>query len=173
MEIKHKEAGFVNQEMSLEKEKLLALEKEGKYVFHGSAVKIGKLEPRQPEIFNTKEQKTEAHGEPGVSATPFAEVAIFRAIVNKQNFPSIKYASSFGLDRGGSKLIFDASKEVLERLKSGDYKGYVYVLDKESFGKFSSIEWRSGEAAAPIEIIEVSSRDLPIVIGVANWVENR
>ncbi|MFA4890041.1 MAG: hypothetical protein WC587_00180 [Candidatus Paceibacterota bacterium] len=169
----HEKINAGEQEISPEKERLLALEREGRFVFHGSAAKIEKLEPRQPEIFNIEEQKRETHGEPCVSATPLAEVAIFRAIINKQNFPSGEYASSFSFDVDRDKAIFKASKEVLEKLESEEYRGYVYVLNKKDFLKFSGMEWRSGKEMIPSEIIEVSLRDLPKKIRVVDWIKDK
>lgn len=64
------------------REKLLALEKEGKFVFHGSPDVINVLEPRQAYNRNDETGTMEKHDEPAVFATPYAEVAIFRALIN-------------------------------------------------------------------------------------------
>lgn len=58
------------------KEILTALEKEGRYVFHGSTELLEKLEPRQAKIWDKDKKEMIKHGEPSVVATPFAEIAI-------------------------------------------------------------------------------------------------
>jgi len=142
-----------NRERGLSiRERLSSLEKEGKFVFHGSAREIEILEPRQPYI-----EKGEKHGNPCVATTPFADIAIFRAIVNEDNFSHKDYSSSFGFDSDkGIELC--ASQDILDDL--GDKKGFVYVLDKSLFEKFSGMEWRSEGPVKPIEVIAVTAEDL-------------
>ena len=48
------------------KEALIALEKEGAYVFHGSTELIEELEPRQAKIWDKNKKKMVKHGEPSV-----------------------------------------------------------------------------------------------------------
>ncbi len=150
------------------KEKLLQLEKEGKYVFHGSPDgEIKALEPRQgrhvPNL--DKPSKIILDGNPAVSATPYLDFAIFRAIINKKNV-KFNFNSGFGF-RDGKKEFRVSSKEVLEVVK--DKKGFVYVFNKNEFEPYSrdgkahegSMEWRSHEEVKPIEIIEVDYKYLP------------
>lgn len=142
------------EKISSARERLLSLENEGKFVFHGSAREIETLEPRQPYIGKGKDEK---HGDPCVATTPFADIAIFRAIINEDNFQQKTYASSFGYDSDkGIELC--ASRAVLDNLK--DKKGFVYVLDKSLFKKFSGMEWRSEQAIKPGEVITVTVEDL-------------
>ncbi len=117
------------ENMENTKEKLLSLEKEGRFVFHGSAIKVDALEPRQPYNRNEKTGEMEKHGEPCVAATPFAEVAIFMAVVNQNNV-GVNFTSGFGMGKEG-KIELRASKETLEKGK--DKKGYVYVFEKCQF----------------------------------------
>jgi len=140
------------------REKLLSLEKEGKFVFHGSPDSIEILEPKQPLIFNKQSKAREKHGEPCVAATPYADIAIFRAVVNPRNFPEKGYASSFGVNKDNTARLC-ATKQVLENIK--DKKGFVYVLDKSSFEKFSDMEWRSEQIIKPNEVILITADDLP------------
>jgi len=135
------------------REKLLSFEKEGKFVFHGSARQIETLEPRQPCI-----GKDEKHGDPCVATTPFVDIAIFRAIINEDNFPQKTYSSSFGFD-SDKGIELHASQIVLDNLK--DKKGFVYALDKSLFKKFSGMEWRSEKTIKPNEVILVTADDLP------------
>lgn len=107
------------------KEKLLQLEKEGKYYFHGSPDVIGILVPQQAYNHNEETGKMEKDGEPAVFATPYADVAIFRALVNTKGV-SGESTSSFGIN--GEQLYFSATKNLLESAK--DKIGRVYVLDK-------------------------------------------
>ena len=138
------------------REKLLSLEKEGKFVFHGSAAKLDYLEPQQAFNFDIQAKKNEKHGEPCVAATPFADIAIFRAIINKKNFPD-EFTSRFSFDDGIVK--FFATKEILDNLN--DKKGKVYILDKHLFEKFSGMEFRSDKKVKPIQIVTVGAEDLP------------
>jgi hypothetical protein len=139
------------------RERLLILEKEGKFVFHGSPDNIDTLEPRQPFIFDIKSKIKEKHGEPCVVATPRADIAIFRAIVNPKNFPEKEYASSFSINKDDT-LRLCATKQVLENIK--DKRGFVYVLDKSLFKKFSGMEWRSEQIIKPNGVILVTAEDL-------------
>ncbi len=151
------------------KERLLQLENEGGYVFHGSPegdLKV--LSPRQGKHVPDLNKPTESilDGKPAVSATPYAELAIFRAIINRKNV-SFGHTSGFGTSEDGEKHFSVSSKEVLEVVK--EKKGFVYVFDKKEFEPYNrdgvtnnkSMEWRSYAASTPIEIIEVSSNDLP------------
>lgn len=132
------------------RERLLKLEKEGRYVFHGSNSLIDRLEPRQAYNNNKKD------GLPAVFATPFADVAIYRSLINGNNIkePSI---NEFGHTKEG--VYFKASKNLIEFAKNLTAK--VYVLDREKFKDFKGSQCRSEEAVIPIEVIEVTAKDLP------------
>ena len=138
------------------RERLLALETKG-FLFHGSPVLLERLSPRQPMIFNKQAGKSERHGNPCVATTSFAEIAIFRAIVNWQNFPIKNFSSSFGVGSEGKR--FAATREILNQLEGKT--GYVYVFSQNGFSEFSSMEWRSECEMKPLEIIAVSAKDLP------------
>ncbi len=147
--------------MSEAKEKLLQLEKEGKYLFHGSPAKdIKELEPRQAHTIPRGEKDMVKDGEPGVAATPYSEIAIFRAIVTKGR--SSFSVSGFSLE---DKVIeFKANKKALE-LAKGKF-GYVYVLNRNSFTRKSgfnkhAMEWRSVKPIKPVRVFTVNYEDLP------------
>lgn len=140
------------------RDKLLSLEKEGKFVFHGSPDEIETLEPRQPLIYNVQKKEKEKHGNPCVAATPYADIAIFRAIVNSKNFSHGGYASFLKVDKEGVMKLA-TTKQVLEEIE--DKKGFVYVLDKSVFDKFSNMEWRSESPIKPEDVIVVTAEDLP------------
>lgn len=139
------------------KEKLLELEKTGKYVFHGSFYELEQLDSRQGYNFDEKLGKMIEDGEPAVSASPYAGIAIFRAIVNNENAPK-NHKSEFGYSN--DKLSFGASKETLSQIDRNK-KGFVYVLDRNDFIIIPGMFWRSDHAVKPIEVIEVSFDDLP------------
>jgi len=138
------------------RERLLSLEKEGKYVFHGSPDTIAVLDPRQAYNYSKETGKMEKDGEPAVFATPYADVAIFRALTDTRGVKG-ESTSQFGID--GDKLHFSATKNLLEAARRK--VGRVYVLDKQKFQDFEGMQCRSEEPNKPIEIIEVTVDDLP------------
>jgi hypothetical protein len=153
----------------MSKERLAALEQTGEHVFHGSSNgEIEILTLRQgthiPDL--TKPHESIRDGKPAVSATPYAGLATFRAIVNEDNIPLEEWNSGFGI-KDGEQVFRVSSEEVLEHAK--DKSGYVYVFDKKKFEPYSrdghvrenSMEWRSYEPVKPIGIIKVTGEDLP------------
>lgn len=134
----------------------MSLEKEGRYVFHGSPDFITVLEPRQ--AYNRSEEtgNMEKDGEPAVFATPYADVAIFRALTDARGVRG-KSTSQFGID--SDKLHFSATENILEAARTK--VGRVYVLDKQKFQDFKGMQCRSSEINQPIEVIEVTFADLP------------
>ncbi len=146
-------------EFSSTRKKLFALQKRG-FLFHGSSHKIAVLQLRQPVNFNIKKNKYLIHGKPCVAATPYADIAVFRAIVNKTNFPSRSksYAATFGINSRTKKLNLKTTQRVIENLSN--QHGYVHVVDKEKFSKRSIWEWRSSKIVKPLKVIKVSVRDL-------------
>lgn len=138
------------------RERLLLLEKEGKYVFHGSPDSITVLEPRQAYNYNQENGEMEKDSEPAVFATPFADVAIFRALTDARDVNEDS-SSQFGME--GDTLHFSATENLLEHAKAK--VGKVYVLDKNNFKNFEGTQCRSSEINQPIEVIEVTFNDLP------------
>jgi len=136
--------------------KLLELEQTGKYVFHGSPENIKKLEPRQAYNYNHDTETMEPHGEPAVCATYFADVAIFRALVNPKDVFG-ESNSRFGTE--GNSLHFGATQNLLDAAKRKS--GKVYVLDKEKFKSFEVMECRSLDEITPLQVINVDFNDLP------------
>ena len=151
----------------MSKSKLIELEQEGKYVFHGSAIPdLEYLEPKQahhiPDI--NKEEKI-LDGKPAVSATPFLDFAIFRALINRNNI-DFNFHSGFGF-KNNKKEFRVSSQKVLEEVKNK--KGFVYIFDKKDFSPYSrdgvakleNMEWRSYAKISPLQVLEVSFKDLP------------
>jgi len=148
--------------------KLSEYEESRRFVFHGSPsgdLKI--LEPRQgrhvPDL--SKPDETILDGNPAISATPYLDFAIFRALINKNNIP-FNFNSGFGF-KDGKKEYRVSTKEVLDAIK--DKRGYVYVFNKNEFVPYArngqprpeSMEWRSYKEVSPIEIVEVTFADMP------------
>ena len=133
------------------------LAKTGKYLFHGSPTRLEVIEPRQ--AYNN----SRPDGEPAVAATSFYQLAIFRAIMlaaRAQVSPG-HYQSGFSFSNG--KLSFRANKETLTTARS-NITGFVYVLDKGSFRKHSSMEYRTSASVRPVRVFEVGADDLPAEI---------
>jgi hypothetical protein len=138
-----------------EKERLLALQDKGVYLFHGSGGLIDQFEPRQAHTMIEDEQV--ADGEPAVFASPFADYAIFMALINEENCPNGFRA---GCSYKDGKPVFRATKETLDQLNEIS-TGYVYVFTRSGFEERSATEWRSFKHQTPIETIKVSLPDLP------------
>lgn len=110
--------GYSNKSVLSEKEKLNKLELTDNYVFHGSSDgTIQLLEPRQgshvPDL--SKPTKIILDGKPAVSATPYVEIAIFRAMINNKNVP-FSHTSGFGINHD-SKEFRVSSEKVLKEIK--------------------------------------------------------
>lgn len=154
------------------REKLFELEASGNHVFHGSDNgNIETMEPRQgTHVVDTSnpEESSILDGNPAVAATPHAELAIFRAIINGRNIP-FPHVTGFGTTKNGEKHFSISDEKILEAVK--DKKGYVYVFDKKDFKPYDrnipenprpqSMEWRSDQPVKPLDVIEVTSDDLP------------
>ncbi|MCF7834281.1 MAG: hypothetical protein K9L98_01805 [Candidatus Pacebacteria bacterium] len=147
-----------NSQESKGRVRLKKLEKEGKWVFHGSGLKINILEPHQaynyPKSSGTKGVPDD---KPAVFASVFADVAIFMAVVNKLNAP-YNFRSGFSV-HGDNTFEFRATKETMEQIQN--VKGYVYVFDKSKFKNRSTSELLSYKAVIPDEMIVVNEKDLP------------
>ncbi len=144
--------------MESSRDQLLALEKTGQYLFHGSMGSFESLEPRQAINDNELTRKREQHGEPAICATPFADVAIFSALI-KANAHNIKDESNCRYDLDGSN--FETTPNLLAAAQKTT--GKVYVLDKNDFQLFGGegYEWRSDKNVVPVKVIEVTAEDLP------------
>lgn len=152
----------------MSKIQLIELELEGNYVFHGSGMPdLEYLEPKQgrhiPDM--NKGDQFILDGEPAVSATPYVDFAIFRALINNNNI-DFDFNSRFGF-RGGEKEFRVSSKKVLDNVQNK--KGFVYVFDRKDFSPYSrdgipkpeNMEWRSYKTVKPLQALEVSFIDLP------------
>ena len=138
------------------REKLLKLEKRGKFVFHGSLDTIDILEPQQAYNNNEKTGQMEKDGDPAVFATIYADVAIFRALINSKDVVG-ESTSEFGTN--GEQLYLSATKNLLDQTEKKI--GKVYVLDKQKFKDFKGMQCQSEESIVPIKVIKVTVEDLP------------
>lgn len=136
------------------KQELLKLEKQSDFVFHGSPDKLEYLEPRQ--AYTWKGEEKIEDGKPAVFASNFAEIAIFMALINKQNIKDT-FRSGFGFSN--NNLEFRLTRETFNKLNN--LKGYVYVFNKEGFEFRNPVEYISYKIEKPIKIIEVTEKDLP------------
>lgn len=140
--------------------KLSELEQKGLYVFHGSGVKLSRLEPRQ--AYSIINGCNEPDGKPGLHASCFTEYAIFMAIISPDNCP-FGIRSSCSYENG--KLQFSATRATLEQLNENS-AGFVYVLIRSDFVQRNHTEWVCYESVEPIEIIEVKRIDLKSEISI-------
>lgn len=138
--------------------KLRELESEGKWVFHGSGLKIEEFEPRQAYNYPTNSQEGRIpDSKPAVFASVSADIAIFMSVINELNIPG-RLRSGFGSDSNG-KIHFKATKETIEQLHNAT--GYVYVFDKKKFTPRSPTESLSYESVIPDDVVMVTEKDLP------------
>lgn len=143
---------------SQERARLRELENSGNFVFHGSGKKLERLEPRQAHNYPDKNPEVKIPDDkPAVFATPNADIAIFMSVFNKEN-ASKGSRSSFGANDDGPHY-FGVTKETMDQIKNAN--GYVYVFEKSKFNMRSKMEGLSYEPVEPVEIVEVSERDLP------------
>lgn len=143
---------------SQERRRLRELESEGKWVFHGSGTETEILEPRQAHNYpsSSTEEKI-PDDKPAVFASPSADIAIFMAIVNKNNAP--KGARSGFSKHGDEPTEFRITKDTLDQIHNA--KGYVYVFEKDGFISRSPNEVLSYQSVKPSEVVTVTEKDLP------------
>ncbi len=138
------------------------LERSGEYVFHGSPDgAIAELEPRQGTM-TVDDVEQEDGLPPGIATTPFADLAIIRALTHK-----LYGHTSFGQNPDGTPFM-EASQTVLDTIKG--QTAHVYVFPKSAFkpahGDDQEMEWRSEAPQKPIQVVAVTDRDLPTNIKV-------
>jgi|GEM_PF-175017 len=152
--------------VSSERSTLYALEQEGKWVFHGSPSNIEVFEPRQAYHYPNNSQSGRVPDDnPAVFTSPFADIAIFMALINKTNIPK-------GLRRGFSSrddgsVGFRVTKETMDQIHN--LTGYVYVFEKAKFIPRSSSEYLSYSPVTPDDVVTVTERDLPKNIDVVSF----
>lgn len=139
------------------KERLHNIERIGNFLFHGSFGKFDYLEPRQAYHAVQGMEEFETHGEPGVFATDSADLAVFKAIMNGDNFPGKKLLMKYSSHN--NQLHFATNQVISGDLT--DKKGFVYILDREHFTKISDSEYKITSKIIPEDIISVSGNDLP------------
>lgn len=135
-------------------DKLRKYESSGEYVFHGSGCEIEEFEPRQAHNFINGEKIPD--GSPAIFASSILDYAIFKALINKNNFPEGYHAGVS--NKGTDKLYFSASKEVIDKLDK-NFSGFVYVFPKSKFRQKSINEHVSFDKIKPIEKIKVYFED--------------
>ena len=134
-------------------EQLNKLEKEDRYLFHGSGLQIGNFKPQQ--AYTIVNEKRIPDGKPAVFASSFIDYAIFMALINKENCPK-GFRSGVSYNKG--IIIFRATKKTLEQLTS-EKSGYVYVFDKKDFIQRNRTEWVSYKEVKPVSVIIISLSD--------------
>jgi hypothetical protein len=117
------------------REKLLALEKEGEYVFHGSTDSYDILEPKQAHHYSEATEEEREDKKPAVFASTLTDVAIFRALINEKAFPG---DSQSKISFNDGTLTLFATKNLIENAKK--ITGMVYVLDKQQFKNFEGMQ---------------------------------
>ena len=141
------------------RERLLQLEKEDAYLFHGSGAVVKKFEPRQ--AFNYTDGVRVPDGSPAIFASPSLDCAMFRAIISDANFPHGAYSAwSWS---GSDVITFKANKKTLAVLRD-DMQGYVYVFNREGFTKKNMSDWVSYEPVQPISVFTVTRLDFKPLI---------
>lgn len=128
---------------------LRQLERTGQYLFHGSSTPgIEEFVPRQAMSFG----KPDEH--PAVFASEAIAPPIFMAVLGNKGAGGWNNHDKEGFGFYVSETLFDQAKQE-------NWKGYVYVLPRESFTKRADWEWRSEQNVKPIAVFEVGIPDLP------------
>lgn len=146
---------------------LSRLEKQGKYLFHGSPHEIVELEPRQ----TTDSSGEEWNIDQAIFATPRAVWAVAHAIVEpleKTKGPAYFSTS----DDEQNENIFILKKTPNINLQ----KGKVYILSRSGFEpKFEEFknkcQWKSKENTNPLTNVEVTEDDFKKLGGMIKIVE--
>ncbi|PIR94629.1 hypothetical protein COT97_00560 [Candidatus Falkowbacteria bacterium CG10_big_fil_rev_8_21_14_0_10_39_11] len=147
------------------REQLIEMEKSGHYVFHGSFTpELEFLEPRQAVNQNEETGKMEPDRDPAVFATPYADIAIFRSLINGEGV-SGDSTSGFGMSENDN-VYLQATTNLLEAAKNKT--GYIYVFNKNDFSDFEGTECRAHSQVKPEKIIKVNFIDLPQNIKILN-----
>lgn len=143
------------------KEALDLLAQSGMFIFHGSHWSLGALEPQQAITVDRETSQLMAHGVPAVCASADAEVAIFRALINRHTaYDQRDYRSGFSWEEVGA-IRFRASQSAITSARATSTVGYVHVLLREGFEEFDRLEHRNIERVMPLLVIRVTGRDLP------------
>lgn len=119
---------------------------------------MDELKPRQAKKFDAEFGENIDDGDPAVCATPFADIAIFRALINDKNLEEVDYNSSFGTNEDGG-LFCSVSDNALDVVKGK--LGYVYIFRKDEFKETGAMESRINKSVKPIDTVVVSVDDLP------------
>jgi hypothetical protein len=136
------------------KEEILNLEKQGDFVFHGSPDKLEFLEPRQ--AYTWKNNIKTEDGEPAVFASTYSDIAIFMALINRENIKAT-FRSGYGFQN--NKHEFRISKETKDKLIN--LKSYLYIFNKSDFQQKNHAEYISNKIVKPIKILEIDETFLP------------
>ena len=134
--------------------KLLFLEKQVEYVFHGSPFQLAKLEPKQ--AFDYRSGSQIKDGAPAVFASTLLPYAIFKALINPVNCRTCFFLSSCTYKNG--ELHFAASQDTLTHLNSMT-RGYVHILNRSHFYQRGDNEWLRHGSVKPAAIFEVRLSD--------------
>ncbi len=138
------------------REILLILESEGQWVFHGSEDLLPADEMFDPQQAYTFDGNIKIKDDkPAVHASPFADIAILMALINKKNCPA-GYDSGFEYT---DALHVSASQTALDQLDEKT-AGYVYVFAKDNFVQRSPSQSIAYLPVLPIESIRVTKTDL-------------
>jgi len=151
--MKHKK---IESLMSPAKQRLLELEKTGKYFFHSSPDEIEKFETRQAS--NWVSGVKEKDGEPGVFASPSIDYAIAMSLLTT-NLDVITSAESKEAEK--FTIRFFVSQDTFKSLNP-ETKGYVYIFNKDDFPiKNGPSEFKSLVPVTFLEKSIVTKKDLP------------
>jgi hypothetical protein len=139
--------------MSSAKQRLDNLEREERYVFHGSGLLLEELEPRQ--AYTLVNGRNAKDGEPAVFASTSADYAIFMALINPTNC-SISARSRVSFEDG--ELKFSATQSTIQQLNES-FRGHVHVFNRSDFKLRGGNEWICMKPVKPVFIIEIGLSD--------------
>ena len=137
--------------MSNSADKLIKYQKQG-YLFHGSPnpeleelIPKQSLDTKEPDSWNTDK---------AVFATSEPAAAVIFSLIDTEK---LKESGEWSVKWEGNKTITTLPKQWIETLKK--QKGYVYVLEKESFKEKLYKQYKSKKGVTPIDKLAVTLND--------------
>ena len=142
------------------RERLVELERSGKYLFHGTSEIVDVFEPRQ--AMNFDGEKMVEDDKPGVFASAEIEIPIFRSIFSSTNMREKEGSFKTGMADHNDHVVTSANRDAIEAVRGET--GFVYVLNKKDFAHRKGNEYIAYKPVKPVAVCETSYKDITEVV---------